>query len=77
MRFVYEDNLVTLPMVSTVLGYTGFWLRKLDVEADWRKVVHGEQATTVHKPLPTAGTVVGKQRVIGLFDKGKDKARSC
>ena len=36
-------------------------------------VVHGEQRLTLHKPLPYAADVVFDERVVGVFDKGKDK----
>ena len=35
--------------------------------------MHGEQAIEIFKPLPAAATVIGRSRVTGLFDKGKDK----
>jgi len=36
-------------------------------------VVHGEQRVTIHKPLPASCDVVSDTRVIGVWDKGKDK----
>ncbi len=36
-------------------------------------VVHGEQRLTMHKPLPYAADVTFDERVVGVFDKGKDK----
>ena len=36
-------------------------------------MLHGEQGLTILKPLPATGTVIGRSRVTGLFDKGKDK----
>ncbi|MGI9602853.1 MAG: MaoC/PaaZ C-terminal domain-containing protein [Acidimicrobiales bacterium] len=34
-------------------------------------LVHGEQAITLHQPLPAAGTAVGVSRVADIVDKGK------
>lgn len=73
LRHTYEEGLVALPTMAVVLGYTGFWLKDSNVGADWRKVLHGEQSITLHKPIPSAGTVVGRTRITGLIDKGKDK----
>jgi acyl dehydratase len=73
LRYVYEDDLVALPTMVTVLGYQGFWLKDSGLGVDWRKVVHGEQAITIHAPVPTSGTFIGRSRITGLIDKGKDR----
>lgn len=73
LRYVYEEKLQALPSMAVVLGYPGFWLGNPDTGVDWKKVLHGEQAVEVFGPLPVAATVVGRSRVTGLFDKGKDK----
>jgi acyl dehydratase len=73
LRFVYEGRLQALPSMAVVLGYPGFWIGDPRTGADWKKVLHGEQAIEIFKPLPTAATVIGRSRVTGLFDKGKDK----
>jgi acyl dehydratase len=73
LRFVYEKDLQVLPSMSVVLGYPGFWLGDDRTGADWRKVLHGEQGFEIIKPLPPKGTVVGRSRVTGLFDKGAGK----
>jgi acyl dehydratase len=36
-------------------------------------VVHGEQRLTMHKPLPVAAEILADERVLGAFDKGKEK----
>ncbi len=73
LRFVYEGQLQALPSMAVVLGYPGFWISDPRTGVDWKKVLHGEQGFTIFKPLPASGTVVGRSRVTGLFDKGKDK----
>ena len=73
LRFVYEGGLKALPSMAVVLGYPGFWIGDPATGADWKKVLHGEQSIEIFKPLPTAATVIGRSRVTGLFDKGKDK----
>jgi acyl dehydratase len=73
LAFVYEKNLKVLPTFAVVLGYPGFWARDLDSGIDWVKLVAGEQALTIHRPLAPRGTVTGKTRVVDIIDKGAGK----
>jgi acyl dehydratase len=73
LQFVYEDGLRALPSMAVMLGYPGFWISDPGTGVDWKKVLHGEQDITIFKPLPAAGTVIGRTRVTGVFDKGKEK----
>jgi acyl dehydratase len=73
LRFVYEKNLAALPTMSIVLGYPGPWHRAGDTGIDASKVVHGEQGFRIHKTLPVEGTIVGRTRVTGVFDKGEGR----
>ena len=73
LRFVYEKQLHVLPSMATILGDPGFWLADPTIGADWRRIVHGEQSLTLHAPLPPAATVVGRERVDDLIDKGREK----
>jgi acyl dehydratase len=73
LRFVYEERLLALPTMAVVLGYPGFWMKDPGVNVDWKKILHGEQGLEIKKPLPTQGTIVGKSRITGIVDKGKDK----
>lgn len=70
LRHVYEKNLVALPTMAVVLGSPGFWMKEPDSGIDWVKVLHGEQAVQLHRPLPAAATIVGKLRITALIDKG-------
>jgi acyl dehydratase len=73
LRFVYEDGLQALPTMAVVLAYPGFWIREPDTGVDWVKVLHGEQAIRIHKPLPTHGRLVGKMKIDEIVDKGAGK----
>lgn len=73
LPFVYEQGLQALPTYPVVLGYPGFWLKDPGTGVDWVKLVHGEQSLRLHRPIPTAGAVVGRTRVKAIVDKGKDK----
>ena len=72
-KFVYEEGLVALPMMAVVLASPGNWLGSKESTVDYTKVLHGEQYLTLHRPLPPAGKVVGRGRIVDLLDKGKDK----
>jgi acyl dehydratase len=73
LPFVYEKNLKVLPTMGTVLGHPGFWARRADTGIDWVKVVNGEQGIILHRPLAGAGTVIGRQRIVEVIDKGAGK----
>lgn len=73
LRFVYEKNLVTVPSMAVVLGYPGQWAKDPRSTIDWVKVLHGDQSVEIHRPLPPAGTIVGRTRVLAVVDKGKGK----
>lgn len=76
LPFVYEGSpggLRVLPTMAAVLGYPGFWAKEADCGIDWVRLVHGEQGLIVHQPLPAAATLVGKNRITHLIDKGDGK----
>ena len=70
LRYVYEEGLYAMPTQAAILAYPGFWIRDLDTGIDWVKVVHGEQALTLHRTLPVEATVTGQTRVVSVTDKG-------
>ena len=67
LRFVYERDLLSLPMMACVLGYTR--IRDLDLGVDYTKLLHGDQSTIFHKPLPVSGTVVSQISVRAVVDR--------
>ncbi len=73
LRFVFEKDLQVLPSMVAVLGTPGFWWRDARTGADWVKLVHGEQRIQIFRPLPAAATLVAKNRVVSLTDKGAGK----
>lgn len=73
LQFVYEKQLKALPTMAVVLGYPGFWVKDRATGIDWVRVVHGEQSLKLHKPIPSAGTVIGRTRVSAIVDKGPGK----
>lgn len=73
LRFVYEKELLALPSMACVLGYPGFWVKDPRSGIDWMKVVHGEQALVLHKPIPAQGSVLGRTKIAAIVDKGSGK----
>ena len=76
LPLVYEgmdQPLQALPTMSSVLGYPGFWMKNADSGIDWVKLVHGEQRTTIHQPIPVDAKVVGNTKVTRIIDKGAGK----
>lgn len=73
LRFVFEPGLQSVPSMAAVLGTPGLWWRDERTGANWVKLVHGEQDVRLFGPLPVKGTVMAKNRVITLADKGQGK----
>lgn len=76
LPFVYEgmndpNYLKPVPTMATVIQWGGGALRESGI--NYLMVVHGEQRVTLHRPLPSAATIIGDERVIGAFDKGAGK----
>ncbi|GAA6150327.1 Acyl dehydratase [Pseudooceanicola nitratireducens] len=75
LRATYErdPDFAALPAMVNVLGYPGFWAMEPDTGLTWQKILHGEQALTLHAPLPAEGTLVSQLRITGIVDKGEGK----
>ena len=76
LPFVYEGlegGLRALPTMAAVLGYPGFWPREPDTGIDWRRLLHAEQTIELHKPVPPQGRIVGRNRIVALYDRGAGK----
>lgn len=73
LAFVYEEQLKAVPSMCSILCHPGFWARQPEFGIDWVKLLHAEQAFTLHAPMPAAGTLVGDIQVVGVEDKGAEK----
>ena len=71
LPFVFEKDLTPVPTMATVLA----WDETLMMASGLNlvMVVHGEQRITLHRPLPSAATILVKQRVVDAFDKGEGR----
>jgi acyl dehydratase len=66
-------GLCILPSMAVVLGHPGFWLGDPATGVDAHRLVHGEQSVIWHAPLSAGSEIIGRTRVTGLVDKGKDR----
>lgn len=73
LNFLFEERLKALPTMAVTLGYPGFFWRDPALGANWQKILHGEQSTILHAPLPVEGEIVGSTTIEALYDKGADK----
>ncbi|MGH8446904.1 MAG: MaoC/PaaZ C-terminal domain-containing protein [Solimonas sp.] len=77
LHYVYEGvrggELRALPMMAVNLGVGPFWMMDPATGIDWRRILHGEQYLTLHRPLPVAGRVVARHSIDEIYDKGADK----
>ena len=73
LAFVYENNLRAVPSMCCVLAHPGMWVKDPALGIDWLKIVHDEQSSEIHNPIPPEGTVVGTCENIAVEDKGAGK----
>ncbi len=79
LPFSYENDLQVVPTFATVIPRGTARPGGVDAGGqifggiNFMMVVHGEQRLAIHKPLPPSATVVNSERVLGVYDKGKDK----
>ena len=73
LKFTYEENLQSLPGLSMVLAYPGFWIAEPEYGFDWKKVLHAEEFFEIHNPIPPEGKLFGRTTVESVVDRGADK----
>ncbi|MDE2182867.1 MAG: MaoC family dehydratase N-terminal domain-containing protein [Alphaproteobacteria bacterium] len=71
LKYVYENDLQTVPTFATVIGWGMPTLARSGI--NYLMVVHGEQRLTLHKPLPIEAEVVVDERVSNAIDKGEGR----
>jgi acyl dehydratase len=67
---VSENAPLALPTMAVVLGFPGSWMQDPATGIDFSRIVHGEESVAWHRPLPAAGTVRARHRVVRIVDKG-------
>lgn len=73
LDYVLEDRLRAFPTQALVLAHPGPWTADPATGIDRKRVVHGEQCLTLHRPLPPEGAVTSRNRVTAVLDKGAGK----
>lgn len=76
LRYLFEEHplgLRAVPSMAVVMGGPGGWMRDPRTGIDWVKSLHGEQGLVMHGPMPAEGTVIGRNRVTDIIDKGPGK----
>ena len=73
LPYAYEKDLKTVPTMATVINWGGAGSAIRDSGINYLMVVHGEQKLTLHQPLPPVAEFTAENKVIGAWDKGKDK----
>jgi acyl dehydratase len=62
------------PMMSVILGSSGaLWTNEPETGIDWKRMLHAEEAVTLHKPLQPKGRVTAQFAVEEIYDKGAGK----
>jgi len=70
LRFVTERDLWALPTMNAVVAKLELRKCLLAAEIDTVEAFHGEQRSLFDRALPGSGTVVGRGRFLGVWDKG-------
>lgn len=73
LEFVYEKRLKVVPSMAAIVGSPGTWYRNPASGIAWEHMLHAEQDLQLFAPLPTAGTLIGRNRVHALHDRGAGK----
>jgi acyl dehydratase len=71
LPFVYERNLKVIPTFAVIPAFPALMGLAAGVEVNPVMILHGEQAFTIHKPIPTKGKLTTAGKITGVYDKGK------
>jgi acyl dehydratase len=73
LQFCYEEGIQVFPSIVNVVSHPGGWIKEPELEVDWVKLLHGEQAYEIRQPLQAGRTYVGSYRIDNVLDKGPGK----
>ena len=73
LQFVFEQGLKVFPSQVNVIAHPGGWIQDPELGVDWVRLLHGEQAFTLHAPIEPGKTYVGSYQVVDVVDKGAGK----
>jgi acyl dehydratase len=73
LKYVYERDLVALPMQAVTLAAGAMHLADPKFGVNYRLLLHAEQSLWMHKPLPAEGIVRSESTIEEIYDKGANK----
>lgn len=73
LRFVYEKNLHVLPGFALGMGHPGPWIQDARTGITWQQVLNAGHEVELFAPVPVAGCVRGKNKIVEIVDKGREK----
>ena len=73
LAYTYESQLKVLPTFAVVPCFQSLVQITLNLGANLAMVVHGEQKTILHRPLPSEATLTTVSEAIAVYDKGPGK----
>lgn len=73
LKYAYEAHLVAAPSFGTIPPFSMMMSVGLvdGIDVDLARVLHGDQKLTLHRSIPTSGSVTQTGRVVEVFDKGR------
>jgi len=73
LEYCYEAGLKVLPSYASIPAFASMiGLGAVEgLDFNMALLLHGEQQTTLRRPVPTSGSVVNRGSVVDIFDKGK------
>jgi hypothetical protein len=71
--FLDPINPQVLPMTAVALADAEFWQRDPAAGLQWSRILHADEAITVHRPLAPQGLVVVERCVMEIYDRGPEK----
>ncbi len=71
LDFVYQKRLMPMPTQVTVMAWNDAWTAQAGI--DYARILHGEQAITLHSQLLPADRVTASTRIVDVVDKGAEK----
>jgi acyl dehydratase len=73
LKYAYEGDLVPVPSYATIPPFSMMMsLGEVPgLDLDLSKILHGDQTLTIHRPIPTSGTVSQGGRIVDIYDRGR------
>lgn len=58
------------PTMATILGRLGPWMSDPETGIDYSRIVVGEVALSLYRPLPVSGSLIARHHIVRVHDKG-------